>query len=91
GKPVTLANPVAARAAGVAMIHQELQQVPRLSVAQNMFLGHPLTRGGMFVASREQERRAAEALAAIDPSIDPAASLGSLKVAQRQIVEIARA
>ncbi|TIM94978.1 MAG: sugar ABC transporter ATP-binding protein [Mesorhizobium sp.] len=91
GKPVTLANPVAARAAGVAMIHQELQQVPRLSVAQNMFLGHPLTRGGIFVASREQERRAAEALAAIDPSIDPAAPLGTLKVAQRQIVEIARA
>ncbi|MFB9981825.1 sugar ABC transporter ATP-binding protein [Mesorhizobium kowhaii] len=91
GKPVTLANPVAARAAGVAMIHQELQQVPRLSVAQNMFLGHPLTRGGIFVARREQERRAAEALVAIDPSIDPAAPLGTLKVAQRQIVEIARA
>ncbi|WP_292404389.1 ATP-binding cassette domain-containing protein, partial [Mesorhizobium sp.] len=91
GKPVTLNNPVAARAAGVAMIHQELQQVPRLSVAQNMFLGHPLTRGGIFVARREQERRAAEALAAIDPTIDPAAPLGSLKVAQRQIVEIARA
>ncbi|MEI8719091.1 sugar ABC transporter ATP-binding protein [Mesorhizobium sp. ISC11] len=91
GKPVTLANPVAARAAGIAMIHQELQQVPRLSVAQNMFLGHPLTRGAIFVARREQERRAAEALAAIDPSIDPAAPLGTLKVAQRQIVEIARA
>ncbi|RUY19257.1 sugar ABC transporter ATP-binding protein, partial [Mesorhizobium sp. M7A.F.Ca.CA.001.13.2.1] len=91
GKPVTLVNPVAARAAGVAMIHQELQQVPRLSVAQNMFLGHPLTRGAIFVARREQERRAAEALAAIDPSIDPAAPLGTLKVAQRQIVEIARA
>ncbi|MER9966872.1 sugar ABC transporter ATP-binding protein [Mesorhizobium sp. M0060] len=91
GKPVTLNNPVAARAAGVAMIHQELQQVPRLSVAQNMFLGRPLTRGGVFVDRREQERRAAEALAAIDPTIDPAAPLGSLKVAQRQIVEIARA
>ncbi|MER8371263.1 sugar ABC transporter ATP-binding protein [Mesorhizobium sp. M1406] len=91
GKPVTLANPVAARAAGIAMIHQELQQVPRLSVAQNMFLGHPLTRGGIFVARGKQERRAAEALAALDPSIDPAAPLGTLKVAQRQIVEIARA
>ncbi|MER9328026.1 sugar ABC transporter ATP-binding protein [Mesorhizobium sp. M0488] len=91
GRPVTLANPVAARAAGIAMIHQELQQVPRLSVAQNMFLGHPVTRGGIFVARREQQRRAAKALAAMDPSIDPAAPLGSLKVAQRQIVEIARA
>lgn len=91
GRPVTLNNPVAARAAGVAMIHQELQQVPQLSVAQNMFLGHPLTCGGIFVARREQEHRAAEALAALDPTIDPAGPLGSLKVAQRQIVEIARA
>ncbi|ESX67677.1 sugar ABC transporter ATP-binding protein [Mesorhizobium sp. M0027] len=91
GRPVTLNNPVQARAAGVAMIHQELQQVPRLSVAQNMFLGHPPMRGGVFVDRRQQERRAAEALAAIDPTIDPAAPLGSLKVAQRQIVEIARA
>jgi len=40
---------------------------------------------------REQERRAAAALAAIDPTIDPAVPIGSLKVAQRQIVEIARA
>ncbi|RRI07109.1 sugar ABC transporter ATP-binding protein [Mesorhizobium tamadayense] len=91
GKPVAFANPVAARQAGIAMIHQELQQVARLSVAQNMFLGQPLTRSGIFVASREQERRAAEALAAIDPNIDPAVPIGTLKVAQRQIVEIARA
>ena len=57
-----------------------------------MFLGHPLTPpAACFVARREQERRAAEALATIDPSIDPAAPIGTLKVAQRQIVEIARA
>jgi ribose transport system ATP-binding protein len=91
GQPVALKSPVAARDVGIAMIHQELQQVPRLSVAQNMFLGRPLTRGGIFVARHEQERRAAAALAAIDPTIDPAAQIGSLKVAQRQIVEIARA
>lgn len=91
GEPVALKGPVGARAAGVAMIHQELQQVPRLSVAQNMFLGHPLTHGGVFVARREQERRAAEALARIDPTIDPRVPIGTLKVAQRQIVEIARA
>lgn len=84
-------GPVAARRAGIAMIHQELQQVPRLTVAQNMFLGRPLTRAGIIVDHREQERLAAGALAAIDPSIDPAAPIGRLKVAQRQIVEIARA
>ncbi|RXT25187.1 ABC transporter [Rhizobium leguminosarum] len=85
-------RPESARLAGIAMIHQELQQVPHLTVAQNMFLGHSLTRfRGIVVNRREQERRAAEALAMIDPSINPAAPISSLKVAQRQVVEIARA
>jgi ribose transport system ATP-binding protein len=85
-------KPESARQAGIAMIHQELQQVPHLSVAQNMFLGHSLTRfGGMIVDRREQEKRAAEALAMIDPSIDPSVPISTLKVAQRQVIEIARA
>ncbi len=92
GKSEAFPNPESARRAGIAMIHQELQQVPNLTVAQNMFLGHPLKRmGGMLVDRREQERRAAEALAMIDPTIDPATPIKELKVAQRQIVEIARA
>jgi len=85
-------RPESARQAGIAMIHQELQQVPHLTVAQNMFLGHSLTCfGGIVVNRREQERRAAEALAMIDPSINAAAPISTLKVAQRQVVEIARA
>jgi ribose transport system ATP-binding protein len=85
-------GPVAARRAGVAMIHQELQHVPELTVAQNMFLGRPLKRaGGLLVDRRAQEQAAAEALAPLDPTIDPAAPIRTLKVAQRQIVEIARA
>jgi len=92
GETVSFRKPMDARAVGIAMIHQELQQVPHLSVAQNMFLGHPLTTaGGLFVSRREQERRAGEALAMIEPGIDPSAPISSLKVAQRQIVEIARA
>ncbi|OAM76947.1 sugar ABC transporter ATP-binding protein [Devosia elaeis] len=91
GRPIDAHGPVSARRAGIAMIHQELQQVPRLTVAQNMFLGRPLTRFGVIVDHREQESLAAQALKVIDPHIDPAAPIGSLKVAQRQIVEIARA
>ncbi|WP_159953358.1 sugar ABC transporter ATP-binding protein [Rhizobium sp. 18065] len=92
GKAVAFKKPMDARAAGIAMIHQELQQVPHLSVAQNMFLGHSLTHmGGLFVSRREQEAHAAEALSMIDRTIDPAAPISSLKVAQRQIVEIGRA
>ena len=85
-------KPEDARLAGIAMIHQELQQVPNLTVAQNMFLGHQIKGvGGVLVNRREQERRAAEALAMIDPTIDPSVPIKTLKVAQRQIVEIARA
>jgi len=91
GQAVTLRTPLEARRAGVAMIHQELQQVPELTVAQNMFLGRPLTRGAFFVNRRQQERDAAGALAQLDPTIPPDAPIKSLKVAQRQIVEIARA
>ena len=92
GQRVAGHGPVAARRAGIAMIHQELQHVPELTVAQNMFLGRPLkTAGGLLVARRRQEQAAAEALAPLDPTIDPAAPIRTLKVAQRQIVEIARA
>ena len=42
GQVIQMKNPLSARHAGIAMIHQELQHVPELSVAQNMFLGRPL-------------------------------------------------
>lgn len=92
GQRIEPRGPVAARLAGIAMIHQELQQVPELTVAQNMFLGRPMTHaGGMLVSRAEQERRARTVLARLDPGIDPTAPIKTLKVAQRQIVEIARA
>jgi ribose transport system ATP-binding protein len=91
GAPFVATSPKGARAAGVAMIHQELQQVPRLDVAQNLFLGAPLTRLGLFTDRAAMRARAREALRLLDPTIDVTARLGTLRVAQRQIVEIAKA
>lgn len=92
GQPITLTRPADARAAGIAMIHQELQHIPQLSVVQNLFLGRPLTRtGGLLVDRATQEARARAILADLDPRIDPRAPIHTLKVAQQQIVEIARA
>jgi ribose transport system ATP-binding protein len=91
GQAITLRGPLDARRAGIAMIHQELQQVPELTVAQNMFLGRSLRRGSIFVDRAAQEVAAAEALAPLDPAVRPDAPIKTLKVAQRQIVEIARA
>ena len=53
-------GPVAARSAGIAMIHQELQHVPELTVAQNMFLGRPLKPPAVFssrAAGRSRRQR----------------------------------
>jgi ribose transport system ATP-binding protein len=91
GKPVDLRTPRAATQAGIALIHQELQQVPELDVAQNMFLGNALTSFGLFTDRGGMRRRAKELLAQLDPSIDVTAKIKTLRVAQRQIVEIAKA
>lgn len=90
GQAVHITSPRDATHAGIAMIHQELQQVPELSVAQNIFLGHALRRG-IFVDRARQEAEARRLLSALDPAIDVTAPIRSLRVAQRQIVEIAKA
>ncbi|MEO5741768.1 MAG: sugar ABC transporter ATP-binding protein [Vicinamibacterales bacterium] len=75
----------------VAMIHQELHLMPSMTVAENIFLGRePLTRLG-FVDDRALVRRTAGLLAALDVDIDPFARVGDLALAQRQMIEIARA
>ena len=91
GNIADLTSPKAARAAGIAMIHQELQQVPELDVAQNMFLGSPLLQSGVFTDKTAMRGRAREVLARLDPSIDVTAKIKTLRVAQRQIIEIAKA
>jgi L-arabinose transport system ATP-binding protein len=77
-------------AAGVAVIHQELQLVPGLSVAENLYLGHLPRRCGFLDRSRllADSRRH---LAAIGEELDPEAPVGRLPLAQRQMVEIAKA
>lgn len=92
GQIIQMKNPLSARHAGIAMIHQELQHVPELSVAQNMFLGRPLTLfKGLFVDKKAQYKRAVAILRRLDPTIDPHEPIKNLKVSQQQIVEIARA
>lgn len=91
GKEVEISDPLSARNLGIAMIHQELQNVPELTVFQNMFLGRPLKTGGLFVNKQDEIKQCAEVLKTLDPTIDPRSKIGSLKVSQQQIVEIARA
>jgi ribose transport system ATP-binding protein len=91
GKPVDLRNPKSAQRAGIALIHQELQQVPELDVAQNMFLGSQLKKYGFLTDRSAMQARARDLLLQLDPTIDVQAKIKTLRVAQRQIVEIAKA
>lgn len=91
GKPVDIRNPKQAKQAGIALIHQELQQVPELDVAQNMFLGNAITKFGMFKDHKAMQLKAKQLLAQLDPTIDVRTKIKNLRVAQRQIVEIAKA
>src|SRR5580704_17565268 len=77
-------------AAGVAIIHQELQYVPYLSVAENLLLGRLPHRFG-FVSASQAMRFVSSRLRAMGVSLNPTTKLKYLSVAQRQMVEICKA
>ena len=75
---------------GIVMIHQELNLVDELSVAENIYLGREITRFGLLdrMAMIAQSRNY---LASVSSAIDPGAMIRTLSIADRQIVEIAKA
>jgi ribose transport system ATP-binding protein len=79
-----------AREAGIRMIHQEFPDAPTLSVAENISLGRLPARGGV-VRWRAVRERAKKVLDQMAVELDLAAPVGSLRVGERQIVEIAKA
>lgn len=80
-----------AQALGVAIIHQELNMCQHLTVANNMFLGREITKGGRLDAA-EMNRQAVEQLAKLGiHDIDPNTVVGELPVGRQQMVEIAKA
>ena len=78
---------------GVAMVHQELNQAERLTVAENMWLGRfPRALPHLpFISKKRMRRMTADIFAGLSINIDPDAPCGSLSVSQRQMLEIARA
>ncbi|NJJ03011.1 sugar ABC transporter ATP-binding protein [Corynebacterium coyleae] len=89
-KPVTLPDTKAAEAYGIATIHQELNLVPTLSVAENITLGRTPRRAGL-VNFKEMRRIAAEAIDRIGLKVDLDTPVGELGIARQQLVEIAKA
>jgi ribose transport system ATP-binding protein len=90
GRPVAWRSPREARAAGIAVIHQEQSLVPGLTAAENIFLGREPLRHGL-VCRGEEQRRARELLGRLGAAVDMDLPCGRMTTAQRQLVEIARA
>ena len=92
GQPVSFECPRDAQAAGVGIIHQELQLMNHLTVAQNIFIGRePRGRLGLFLDEDRLNAQAREILSRMHVNLDPRALVGELTVASQQMVEIAKA
>ena len=92
GEPVSFASPRAAQMRGIGIIHQELQLMNHLTVAQNIFIGRePRGRLGIFLDEDRLNRQARDILAHMHLNLDPRAIVGGLTVAKQQMVEIAKA
>ncbi|WP_158888456.1 sugar ABC transporter ATP-binding protein [Amycolatopsis anabasis] len=91
GEPVSFGSPIAALRHGIATMYQELDLIPALSVAENVFLGHERSRFGFTRPAAA--RSAAHALLARlgHPEIPAEAEVGRLPAAARQLVSLARA
>ena len=90
GEPRHLHTARDAERLGIATIHQELNLVPGLSVAENVLLGRPPRRFGL-IDRKEARRQAAAALARVGLEIDPTTPVRELGIARQQLVEIAKA
>lgn len=91
GEAVTIADPVAALELGIATMYQELDVVDGLSIAENIFLGHELARGGVL-SRGEADRRTRELMNRLGhPDLAPGREVGTLSPANQQLVSMARA
>ncbi|QKW99432.1 sugar ABC transporter ATP-binding protein [Agrobacterium sp. CGMCC 11546] len=89
GVEVQMRRPADAQKLGIRMVHQELNLVPDLTVAENIYLGR-MPRRRFLVDRQAMLRKAAAVLKELEAAIDPKARLGDLPISQQQLVEIAK-
>ena len=90
-RPIRFQNTRQAQAAGIAIIHQELNLIPYLSITENIFLGREITTSWGTLDKNQMRTRAKSLLGKLKLSVDPDTKISSLKVGQQQVIEIARA
>lgn len=91
GKKVELKSVLDARSMGITMIHQELNLLTNLTIAQNIFIGKEKKKHGLFLDEKKNLEQAAELLKKVNLSIDPGTMVSDLTIAQQQMIEIAKA
>ena len=89
--PVHFSSTKDAEAAGIAIIHQELNLVPYLTITENIFLGSELVNTWGVLDKKKMQEKAKRLLKRLNLDIDPSTKISSLKVGQQQLIEIAKA
>ena len=90
-QPVNFSNIKESQDAGIGIIHQELNMMNHLTVAQNIYIGREPMINGIYIDDKKMEQDAKKLFDRIGVNIDPSAILGTLTVGKQQMVEIAKA
>jgi len=91
GKEEQIDNPLYAQKLGIGMIHQELNLMPHLTVAENIFIGKEPKKLGLFLDKARANNETKALLASMNINIHPNAVVKNISVAKQQMVEIAKA
>lgn len=90
GKEIEFENPSAAQDAGVVIVHQELNMLSHLTVAQNIFIGREIMKGKL-IDDEKMNEEAKKLFDKLNINIDPKEIMGNLTVGKQQMCEIAKA
>ncbi|QQK08405.1 sugar ABC transporter ATP-binding protein [Miniphocaeibacter halophilus] len=89
-KEVEYNNPRESQDDGIAIVHQELNMMNDLTVAENIFIGRETTNG-IFIKDKELNQKAKELINLLGVTIDPKSKVGDISVGKQQMVEIVKA
>lgn len=90
GKEIEFTNPREAQDVGITIVHQELNMMNHLTVAQNIFIGREMMNGKL-INDRKMNKEAAKLFEKLNIDIDPDETIGNLTVGKQQMCEIAKA
>lgn len=90
GQEVCFKGPAESEEAGISIVHQELNMMNDLTVAQNLFIGRE-EMNGFLIDDKKMNEKARELFKVLKIDINPAEKIGNLTVGKQQMVEIAKA